>query len=102
MKTICEAKFAELFTVLYTTLVCYIEAEPPAYSVPTNKGQERFGIVPNRDAIRLSPGKIAADTFMAFLERADCQKVSFWCISPEKKKERESSSSLMAVWITYC
>lgn len=75
MRTTCITKFADLFAVLYTTLACYIDAEPPAYAVPQNKGQERIGFIPNRDAIRLSPAKITINTFNAFLERADCQKV---------------------------
>lgn len=75
MRNTCVAKFADLFAVLYTTLACYIDAEPPAYIVPQNKGQERIGFVPNREAIRLSPAKITIYTFNTFLERADCQKV---------------------------
>ena len=76
MRPICLEKFPDLFIVLYTTLACYIEAEPPAYSVPQNKGQERFGFIPNREAIKLSPAKITINTFNLFLERADCYKVS--------------------------
>ncbi|KAM3962707.1 LOW QUALITY PROTEIN: maestro heat like repeat family protein c11.1 [Aphomia sociella] len=79
MKSICIAKFSELFSVLYTTLACYIDAEPPAYVVPQNKGQERFGFIPNREAIKLSPAKITVTTFNAFLDRADCVKVKEAC-----------------------
>lgn len=77
MKPTCIAKFSDLFAVLYTTLACYIDAESPAYSPPTNKNQERFGFIPNRDAIKLSPAKITIQTFNAFLEQADCHKVCF-------------------------
>lgn len=84
MKSICESKFADVFSVLYTTLICYIEAEPPAYNPPANKGQERFGFVPNREAARLSPAKITVGTFNAFLDRADCQKVCRVIIFSEK------------------
>ncbi|KAF9411062.1 hypothetical protein HW555_010045 [Spodoptera exigua] len=77
MKPICIAKFADLFAVLYTTLACYIDAESPAYSPPTNKTQERFGFIPNRDAIKLSPAKITVQTFNAFLEQADCPRSVF-------------------------
>lgn len=76
MRSTCVTKFADLFAVLYTTLACYIDAEPPGYAVPQNKGQERIGFIPNRDAIRLSPAKITINAFNTFLERADCQKVS--------------------------
>ncbi|XP_041973185.1 maestro heat-like repeat-containing protein family member 1 [Aricia agestis] len=79
MRPICIAKFADLFTVLYTTLACYIDAVAPAYSVPANKGHERFGIIPNREAIKLSPAKITINTFNAFLERSDCDKVRDAC-----------------------
>ncbi|KPI98538.1 HEAT repeat-containing protein 7A [Papilio xuthus] len=73
MKALCIAKFSDMFTVLYTTLACYLEAAAPAYTVPTG-GRERFAIVPNRDAIKLSPAKITVHTFNAFLDQADCQK----------------------------
>lgn len=76
MKSLCADKFSDLFSVLYTTLACYIDAEPPAYTPPTVKSQERFGFIPNREAIKLSPAKITVQTFNAFLEQADCQKVS--------------------------
>ncbi|XP_038223238.1 maestro heat-like repeat-containing protein family member 1 [Zerene cesonia] len=79
MRPICINKFSELFAVLYTTLACYVEAEPPAYVVPTNKGQERFGFIPNREAIKLSPARITVNTFNSFLERADCYKVKEAC-----------------------
>ncbi|KAL4719398.1 hypothetical protein ACJJTC_011655, partial [Scirpophaga incertulas] len=79
MSPTCVAKFAELFSVLYTTVACYIEAEPPAYSLPANKNQERFGFVPNREAIKLSPARIAVHTFNMFLERAHCNKVKEAC-----------------------
>ncbi|CAH0726299.1 unnamed protein product, partial [Brenthis ino] len=79
MRPICLEKFPDLFIVLYTTLACYIEAEPPAYSLPQNKGQERFGFIPNREAIKLSPAKITINTFNLFLERADCYKVKEAC-----------------------
>lgn len=74
MRGTCLAKFPELFSVLYTTLACYIEAEPPAYSLP-HKNQDRFGFIPNREAIKLSPARITINTFNVFLERADCYKV---------------------------
>ncbi|CAG9121569.1 unnamed protein product [Plutella xylostella] len=76
---LCVSKFPELFTVLYTTLSCYMDADPPAYSVPSNKGLERIGFIPNREAIRLSPATIAMGTLNAFLERADCPKVAEAC-----------------------
>ncbi|KAL0848874.1 hypothetical protein ABMA28_013281 [Loxostege sticticalis] len=79
MSATCVTKFADLFSVLYTTLACYIEAEPPAYSLPANRAQERHGFVPNRDSIRLSPAKITVNTFNAFLERANCYKVKEAC-----------------------
>ncbi|XP_013181161.1 PREDICTED: maestro heat-like repeat-containing protein family member 1 isoform X1 [Papilio xuthus] len=78
MKALCIAKFSDMFTVLYTTLACYLEAAAPAYTVPTG-GRERFAIVPNRDAIKLSPAKITVHTFNAFLDQADCQKVREAC-----------------------
>lgn len=77
MNSICEAKFTDLFAVLYTTLACYIEAEAPAYAPAQSKSQERFGFIPNRDSIKLSPAKITINTFNAFLDRAGCTKVSF-------------------------
>lgn len=77
MTQICRSKFAEIFTILYTTWACYVDAEPPAYSMPHNKNQERHGYIPNRESIKLSPAKIAMGTFNSFLLRADCHKVSY-------------------------
>lgn len=76
MKATCVSKFSDLFSVLYTSVACYIEAEPPAYNPPTTKSQERFGFVPNREAMKLSPARITVHTFNAFLDQADCHKVT--------------------------
>lgn len=95
MKPICIAKFSDLFSVLYTTLACYIDAESPAYAPPANKTQERFGFVPNRESIKLSPGKITAHTFNAFLEQADCQKISEACSLCLSIEHGDSSSTLL-------
>ncbi|CAG9784663.1 unnamed protein product [Diatraea saccharalis] len=86
MDQICVSKFADMFTVLYTTVACYIEAEPPAYCLPANKSQERLGYVPNRDSIKLSPAKITVHTFNSFLERAGCQKI------PQTRTKRFAST----------
>ncbi|XP_072937353.1 maestro heat-like repeat-containing protein family member 1 [Epargyreus clarus] len=95
MRPICIEKFSELFSVLYTTLACYIEAEPPAYSVPNSKGQERLGYVPNREAIRLSPAKITVNTFNAFLEQADCHKVKEACSLCLSVEHGDSAATLL-------
>ncbi|KAJ8729683.1 hypothetical protein PYW08_001264 [Mythimna loreyi] len=95
MKPTCIAKFSDLFAVLYTTLACYIDAESPAYSPPTNKNQERFGFVPNRDAIKLSPAKITVQTFNAFLEQADCHKVREACSLCLSIEHSNSSTTLL-------
>lgn len=73
--TFCIKKFPELFALLFTTLVVYMDAVAPAYSIPHNKYKEKFGYIPNREAARLSPARIALDTFNKFLVRADCCKV---------------------------
>ncbi|CAH2066000.1 unnamed protein product, partial [Iphiclides podalirius] len=39
MKAICAKKFPEMFSVLYTTLACYLEAAAPAYTVPSTRGR---------------------------------------------------------------
>ncbi|XP_046961304.1 maestro heat-like repeat-containing protein family member 1 [Vanessa cardui] len=95
MRPICIAKFPDLFAVLYTTLACYMEAEPPAYSLPQNRAQERFGFVPNRESIKLSPAKITINTFNAFLERADCYKVKEACSLCLTVEHGDSSSTLL-------
>ncbi|XP_068620928.1 maestro heat-like repeat-containing protein family member 1 [Battus philenor] len=94
MRPICIAKFPDLFSVLYTTLACYMEAEAPAYTVPQSKGQERFGFVPNRDAIKLSPAKITVNTFNAFLDQADCYKVREACSLCLSVEHGESGATL--------
>ncbi|CAH0404602.1 unnamed protein product [Chilo suppressalis] len=95
MDSTCVSKFPDMFCVLYTTLACYIEAEPPAYSLPANKTQERFGYIPNRDAIKLSPAKITVNTFNAFLERAGCQKVREACSLCLSVEHGDSASTLV-------
>ncbi|XP_013200545.1 maestro heat-like repeat-containing protein family member 1 [Amyelois transitella] len=95
MRPICLNKFPELFSVLYTTLACYMDAEPPAYVIPTNRPQERFGFIPNRDAIKLSPAKITVHTFNAFLDQADCQKVKEACSLCLSVEHGDSSSTLL-------
>ncbi|XP_045514319.1 maestro heat-like repeat-containing protein family member 1 [Pieris brassicae] len=95
MRSICINMFSDLFAVLYTTLACYVEAEPPAYVVPSNKGQERFGFIPNREAIKLSPAKITVNTFNSFLERADCYKVKEACSLCLSIEHGDSSSTIL-------
>ncbi|XP_063838990.1 maestro heat-like repeat-containing protein family member 1 [Ostrinia nubilalis] len=95
MNETCVAKFADLFSVLYTTLACYIEAEPPAYSLPANRAQERLGFVPNRDSIKMSPAKITVNTFNAFLERANCYKVKEACSLCLSIEHGDSSTTLL-------
>ncbi|XP_069356577.1 LOW QUALITY PROTEIN: maestro heat-like repeat-containing protein family member 1 [Maniola hyperantus] len=95
MRPICLAKFALLFAVLYTSVACYIDASPPAYAVPANKGQERFGFIPNREAIKLSPAKITINTFNMFLERADCYKVKEACSLCLTIEHGDSSATLL-------
>ncbi|CAH0749246.1 unnamed protein product [Diatraea saccharalis] len=95
MDQICVSKFADMFTVLYTTVACYIEAEPPAYCLPANKSQERLGYVPNRDSIKLSPAKITVHTFNSFLERAGCQKVKEACSLCLSVEHGDSSTTLL-------
>ncbi|XP_049870550.1 maestro heat-like repeat-containing protein family member 1 [Pectinophora gossypiella] len=95
MKPTCVSKFSDLFSVLYTTLACYIEAEPPAYAVPQNRGQERFGFIPNREAIKLSPAKITVNTFNAFLDQAECHKVKEACSLCLSIEHGDSSTTLL-------
>ncbi|KAJ2944509.1 hypothetical protein O0L34_g3854 [Tuta absoluta] len=95
MKPICVSKFSELFSVLYTTLACYIEAEPPAYALSQNKSQERFGFIPNRESIKLSPAKITVNTFSAFLEQAECDKVKEACSLCLSIEHGDSSATLL-------
>lgn len=95
MKATCKAKFSELFAVLYTTLACYTAAEAPAYVPSGNKQQERFGFIPNRDAIRLSPAKITVNTFNAFLQMADCHKVREACSLCLSVEHGDSSTTLL-------
>ncbi|XP_053610848.1 maestro heat-like repeat-containing protein family member 1 [Plodia interpunctella] len=94
MRTISISKFPELFSVLYSTLACYMAAEPPAYVLPANR-QERFGFIPNRDSVKLSPARICVYTFNAFLDRADCQKVKEACSLCLSVEHGDSSSTLL-------
>ncbi|XP_077296156.1 maestro heat like repeat family protein c11.1 [Arctopsyche grandis] len=74
-KNICTEKFAELFAALYTTLVCFIGASPPAHSIQTEKKNEKFGFIPNSQSVNLSPVRITIDTMKALLINANCIKV---------------------------
>lgn len=75
VKKICKERFSSLFPVLYTTLACFIGADPPAHSIAISNKTEKFGFVPNYKGTKICPAKIALDCLRRFLLNIDCEKV---------------------------
>ncbi|XP_076271212.1 maestro heat like repeat family protein c11.1 isoform X2 [Rhynchophorus ferrugineus] len=66
LKDICMEQFSELFSLLLIGLASYVGCSAPALTFGTDK-KEKFGFVLNRDAYKLSPAKVALETYRLFL-----------------------------------
>ncbi|XP_030751328.1 maestro heat-like repeat-containing protein family member 1 [Sitophilus oryzae] len=65
LKDIFLEQFAELFSLLLISLASYIGCTAPALRSLSDKKQQ-YGLILNRDAYKLSPARIAVETFRLF------------------------------------
>ncbi|XP_030379317.1 maestro heat-like repeat-containing protein family member 1 [Scaptodrosophila lebanonensis] len=94
-----DRKFAELFTMLLTSLATYTNLGPPMYtgarslspggtsavagsvslnssSTLVNGSKSKFGFVPNKDTVKLNPCQIVLETFQAFLNNLEMEQIA--------------------------
>ncbi|XP_054283514.1 maestro heat-like repeat-containing protein family member 1 [Macrosteles quadrilineatus] len=68
MYDLASAHFADLFALLLTVVAAYVGVTPPIYAPGTNKTM----FIPNREAYKINPAKVAQDCFKNFLLCARC------------------------------
>ncbi|KAH8235312.1 hypothetical protein KR038_009962 [Drosophila bunnanda] len=78
-----EARFADMFSMLLTSLSSYTNLAPPNAtnaSISPNQtqptGKSKFGFVPNKELIKLNPCQIALETFQAFLTNLEMEQIA--------------------------
>ncbi|XP_062140957.1 maestro heat-like repeat-containing protein family member 1 [Drosophila sulfurigaster albostrigata] len=77
-----EARFAEMFCMLLTSLSSYTNLGPPmpvgAPLSPSQPGKaaSKFGFVPNKELVKLNPCQIALETFQAFLNNLEMEQIA--------------------------
>ncbi|PSN35449.1 hypothetical protein C0J52_06619 [Blattella germanica] len=71
-------KFPELFSILLVILGCYIGTSPPINTPQNSKSKEKdkSTFIPNRNAYKLNPARVALDAFKSFLLCAKCDQVA--------------------------
>ncbi|CAH1975454.1 unnamed protein product [Acanthoscelides obtectus] len=73
LKEVCLHQFSEIFALLLITLASYMGVSPP--SAPKSDKKEKYTYF-LRDAYKLSPTKVALETFRYFLQCCDYEKTS--------------------------
>lgn len=86
IKVELKARFAELFCVMLTTVATYTNLDAPIRSPKpsdvqsTNnskaKSKSKYGIIPNRDIIRIVPCQVAIDAFKVLLDNLEMEQIS--------------------------
>lgn len=88
-----KVRFAEIFSMLLTTLATYVNLAPPSSAGKTTVGATttpagaatntgslkkgtKFGFMSNRDLVKMNPCQVVLDTFLAFLGRLEMEQVS--------------------------
>ncbi|EDW07993.1 maestro heat-like repeat-containing protein family member 1 [Drosophila mojavensis] len=77
-----KARFADIFSMLLTSLSSYTNLAPPMPMAPPgspsqpNKSSSKFGFVPNKELIKLNPCQIALETFQAFLNNLEMEQIA--------------------------
>ncbi|XP_063232625.1 maestro heat-like repeat-containing protein family member 1 isoform X2 [Bacillus rossius redtenbacheri] len=74
MHALVTARLPELFTLLYLAVASYVGASPPVHT--PHSGKDRLSFVPNRNAYKLSPARVAHDALQGFLLCARCDSVA--------------------------
>nr|CAI5839463.1 unnamed protein product [Callosobruchus analis] len=73
LKEVCLHQFSEIFALLLITLSSYMGVAPP--TIPKNDKKEKYAYF-TRDAYKLSPTKVAVETFRYFLQCCEYEKTS--------------------------
>lgn len=86
IKVELKARFAELFSLMLTTVATYTNLDAPIRSPkPTevqstnntkSKSKSKYGMIPNRDLIRIVPCQIAIDAFKVLLDNLEMEQIS--------------------------
>lgn len=75
MQEIVVAQLPELFTILLMVFSSYIGTSPPIHTPQHATKKDKYSIVPNRDAYKLVPARIALETLKLLLLCAKCDRV---------------------------
>lgn len=76
MQEIVVSQLPELFAILLMIVSSYIGTSPPIYTPQSNAKKEKYSFVPNRDAYKINPAKIALETCKLLLLCANCDQVA--------------------------
>lgn len=77
MHDIAVKRFPELFSVLLIALGCYVGTSPPVYTPQNTKSKkDKSTFVPNRNAYRLIPARVAVEAFKSFLLCSKCENIA--------------------------
>lgn len=81
-----KLKFADLFTMLITSLACYtnlaapmntgIRSGSPTMGSSSSVTKSKFGFVPNKETVKLNPCQIVLETFQKFLNNLEMEQIS--------------------------
>ncbi|KAH8300821.1 hypothetical protein KR018_005563, partial [Drosophila ironensis] len=78
-----EARFADMFSVLLTSLSSYTNLaapnSPPHVASAGNQqqtGKAKFGFVPNKELVKLNPCQIALEAFQGFLTNLEMDQIA--------------------------
>lgn len=75
MQDIVISQLPELFAILLMIISSYIGTSPPIYTPQSGK-KEKHSFIPNRDAYKINPAKIALETCKLLLLCANCDQVA--------------------------
>lgn len=76
MQEIVISQLPELFAVLLMIVSSYIGTSPPIYTPQQSGKKEKYSFIPNRDAYKINPAKMALETFKLLLLCAKCDKIA--------------------------
>lgn len=76
MQEMVILQLPELFAILLMIVSSYIGTSPPIYTPQQSNKKEKYSFVPNRDAYKINPAKIALETCKLLLLCANCEQVA--------------------------
>ncbi|XP_068084667.1 maestro heat-like repeat-containing protein family member 1 [Anabrus simplex] len=100
MQEIAVKRFAELFSMFLICLGCYVGVSPPIHTpqTPHRSGKkESHGFVPNRNAYKLHPWRVAQEAFNAFLLCSKCEAVAESLLCCNQTEVGENTASFIEV-----